>query len=78
MAMGQPASDAFAITPHDTIDLRQPASYLRVGGDGDLKIKTLKGQAITIKNCLAGEWIWCAALRVYDTGTTATDIMGFV
>lgn len=71
-----PARNAFAITPHDTNDLTYATRWLYVGGAGTLKIITLGGDTVTFGAVTAGSLIPVRATRVYDTGTSATDIVG--
>lgn len=77
-ATGRPAVTAFAITPNDEADLTRVASYLRIGGAGNLKVTTENGDDVTIPSVLAGELIWLRVRRVWATGTTATGIVSFV
>jgi len=74
--VGQPASYAFLITPSDTVPLNYITRAIRVGGAGDLAVKTLGGSVIIIPSVLAGETIAVRAVLVYNTSTTATAIMG--
>lgn len=77
-AAGQPAITAFTVTPNDDADLTRVASYLRIGGAGNLKVTTENGDDVTIPSVLAGELIWLRVRRVWATGTTATGIVSFV
>jgi len=74
--VGQPASVLFLITPSDTASLNYITRAIRVGGAGDLAVKTLGGDVVTIPSVLAGETISVRAVLVYNTNTTATEIMG--
>jgi hypothetical protein len=74
--IGQPATHLFTITPSDSVNLRYVTRAIRVGGAGDLAVKTSGGSIETIPSCLAGEVIAVMAVKVYSTGTTATLLMG--
>jgi len=74
--VGQPATDLFLITPSDTVLLNYITRAIRVGGAGDLAVKTLGGDVVTIPSVLAGETIAVRAVKVYATNTTATALMG--
>ena len=73
---------AFSITPSDTVALVDDAgntqSYtdegyaISIGGDGDIKVKTLDGSIVTFSSRLAGTELPMIVKQVYSTGTTAT------
>ena len=47
-----------------------------VGTKGDLKVYTIDGQTITLKNVPAGTYIdWIKVKKIYSKGTTASDIV---
>lgn len=73
-----PAIDAFAITPSDTVDFDVAARSLWIGGTGDVVVVTKAGNAVTFAAVPAGTELRVGAIRVNDTGTTATDIVGLV
>jgi len=70
-----PASNAFAVTPNDSTDLTHAARALFVGGAGNVKVDTLGGDTVTFTGVLAGFVLPVRVLRVYSTGTTATNIV---
>jgi hypothetical protein len=70
-----PASNAFAVTPDDTDDLTHAARALFVGGGGDIKVDTLGGDTVTFTGVVAGSILPVRVLKVYSTGTDATDIV---
>lgn len=74
--VGQPASFLFLVTPSDTADLQFITRAIRVGGAGDLAVKTVGGSIVVIPSVVAGETLAIRAVTVYDTGTDATEIMG--
>lgn len=73
-----PATDAFAITPSNTVDLTRAARSLYVGGAGDVALITLDGTTITFSGLSAGTVLPVGATRVLATGTTATLILGLI
>lgn len=70
-----PASNAFAVTPADGSNLTHAARALFVGGAGDIKVDTLGGDTVTFTGVLAGSILPVRILKVYATGTTATNIV---
>lgn len=82
-----PGHSPFAITPADATQLQQDSEdvtcrAIYVGGLGDVtgKIFTESGTAdtITFSNVPAGSTLHFAFIEVHATGTTATDIVGFL
>lgn len=70
-----PADGASEITPNDSTDLTLVARALYIGGSGDLKINTPNGDTVTFQDIVAGSLLPVRAVRVYATGTTATNIV---
>ena len=71
-----PARDAAAVTPHNTNDLDEVTVSLYVGTAGDVKVNMAQtGDAITFPNVQDGSILPVQVTRVYDTGTTASDIV---
>lgn len=69
-----PARKAAVVTPSDSA--ANVFSFLRIGGAGNIKVDTIGGATVTIP-VLAGEYLPLAVTKVYATGTTATNIVGF-
>lgn len=67
---------AAAITPSDTTTYSTPIWRIYVGATGDVKVDTLSGTGITYKSVPTGTYITCNAIKVYATGTTATQLVG--
>lgn len=65
---------AAAITPSDAAALSPPSGRLFVGGAGNLKVDTIGGETVTFTGVVAGSLIPVRAIKVYATGTTATNI----
>jgi hypothetical protein len=66
---------AVAITPNNSTDLTDPVSALYVGTAGTLKVDTISGETVTFGAVAAG-LLPLAVTRVYDTGTSAANIVG--
>jgi hypothetical protein len=67
-----------AITKEDgtTTQTGGPWSALYVGVSGDVAIRNMEGDAITMENVAAGVWHAVNFRRVLSTGTDATGIIG--
>lgn len=70
-----PAEHAVAITPDNSTDLATYTRALYIGVAGDVKVDMAKGGTVTFKDVPIGI-LPVRAKRVYDTGTTATNILG--
>lgn len=66
----------FTITPNDAENLPHNTIAIYIGGAGDLKIDTVNGDNVLIKNLSSGIWHPIKAKKVYAAGTTATNILG--
>lgn len=67
-------SDAFAVTPSDTVNLAV-AGQLYIGVTGDVKVTTIGGTDVVFKAVPVGWLGVIRVLRVWSTGTTATNIV---
>lgn len=73
---------ALGITPNDTVGLRFPTQFISFGvatgavTDATLFIDTVGGEINVPIVLPAGRWPLCAT-KVYNTGTTATNIVGY-
>lgn len=67
---------AFAITPDDVSDLPDSVREIYVGGGGDLTVRGLDGETVTYQDVPAGTFVQLWVVRVFDTGTTATKLVG--
>lgn len=72
--LNSPVSNHFDITPSDTVDLATKPRALYIGGSGNIKILDAAGVAVTYNNMFG--ILPIRAVRVYTTGTTATNIIG--
>jgi hypothetical protein len=75
---------AAAVTPSDTTNIPSVSTedgsgnngcVLYVGGAGDVKVLTVGGNEVTLVGIAAGTFIPIQVLRVFATGTTATNIV---
>lgn len=64
------------IESSDTADLGYVARSLYVGGGGDVSVKCVNGETVTFAAVPAGAVLPVAVLRVFASGTTATQIVG--
>lgn len=73
--MALPASYAEAVTPSDSTDLPNDAKSLYIGGAGDVKVTTIGGEVCVFTAHPIG-YMPVHVSRVWNTGTTATHIVG--
>jgi hypothetical protein len=72
---------AAAVTPSDTVNIpavtggSNNGCVLYVGGYGDVKVDTIGGDTVTFVGINGGTFFPVQVLRVYATGTTATNII---
>lgn len=72
----EPPRHAFDITPDDDTDLTFVTRAIWVGTGGNLKVTLVGGETVTYKNLPDGtEKVGCF-VRVFATGTTASDLVG--
>jgi len=65
---------ASAAVQSDTADLTYTV-LVYIGGDGDLKITTEGGEDIVFVGLSAGDILPVAAVRIWSTGTTTTNMV---
>jgi len=71
--------DVVDIVPSDTADLPVVCRGLYVGGNGgDVRVRMLSGQDVTLRNLQSGVDYPRRIVRIFATGTTATQIQGLV
>lgn len=65
-----------AVTKSDSIDLPEPCRALYIGVTGDVSVLGVNASApVVFKAVPAGAILPVNAIRVYNTATTATDIV---
>lgn len=75
---------AAAVTPSDTVNIpyvggdtytnKWPA-VLYIGGAGNIRVLTAGGDDVTFNGVVAGTFLPIQVIRVFSTGTTATNIV---
>jgi hypothetical protein len=65
---------AQAVSPSDSDNLDNP-SVIYVGTAGDVKVTTANGDVATFTGVLGGAVLPVQVIRVWATGTTATDLV---
>lgn len=73
-----PAQGAFSVTPNDATDLTMVTRALYIGGAGDVAVTMKGGGEVTFSGLAAGQFMPVRVVRVKDTGTTASNILGLV
>ena len=71
----QQAIKAVEVDPSVLQTLVIPGAVLYIGTGGDVKVDTISGDAVTFKNLADGSVLPVQVKRVYDTGTSAADII---
>ena len=69
-----PSGAAASVTPNDSTNIA-PTRGLYVGVSGDVKVTMLDGTAVTFVGVAAGIVHPLQVVRVWSTGTDATDIV---
>ena len=77
-SLSGPASSGFAVVPSDSIDLPETTRAIYVGTAGDIALRMLTGETLTLANVQPGSLFPLRVTRVLATGTTATGIAGLV
>ena len=66
--------DAAAVTPSDTVNLREP-SIIWIGTTGSVRVLTAQGSDVTFSAVPGGAVLPVQVIRVWATGTSATNII---
>ena len=70
-----PAEAGAAISPNDTQDLPYLTRAIYVGGDGDIRLTLQDGSEITFSAAVAGTVLPLRASRIWQSGTSATNLV---
>lgn len=77
-----PSREIVAITPSNSNELAKYVRSLRVGGGGTIIVLPIEAvsdtDTVTITNVADGETLPIGVRRVHATGTTCSNIVGFV
>lgn len=71
------ATDGFAITPSDSVDLADYPRAIYIGGAGNITM-TLASGDVVFTGILAGTVLAVRPSRIKATGTTATAMVGLL
>lgn len=69
-----PVPHAAAVTPSDTVNLPEITTALYIGVAGNVQVTMMDGAVVLFSNFAAG-WQPIRVSRVWNTGTTATNII---
>ncbi len=75
------AGRAASVTPSDTVNIPSVSGgtnngcVLYVGSAGNLRVQTVGGDDVTFNNINTGAFIPVQIVKVYATGTTASNIL---
>jgi|TARA_R100001460_G_scaffold32823_1_gene64338 hypothetical protein len=75
------AGRAAAVTPSDTLRIPDVAGgvnngcVLYVGGAGNIKVQTVGGDEVTFVGISTGTFIPVQVVKVFSTGTSATNVI---
>lgn len=71
-----PATNAVAVTPHDSTNIGSPTRALWIGGAGNISVEMNGvGSAVVFQGIAAGSLLPVSVTRVNSTSTTATQIV---
>ncbi|MEM9342561.1 MAG: hypothetical protein AAGA87_05910 [Pseudomonadota bacterium] len=71
-----PVSAGAPITPSDSVELSHFTRVLYVGSDGDVRVKLISGDEVTLLSAQGGAMYPLRVRQVFATGTTASNIVG--
>jgi len=71
----QQAIRAVEIGSGSDTDLNVPGAVVFIGVGGDVKVDTISGDTATFKNLASGSVLAVQVRRVWDNGSTATDMI---
>ncbi len=71
----QQAIKAVDVVPATQETLAIPGAVLYIGTGGNIKVDTVSGDTVTFKNVADGSVLAVQVKKVYNTGTSAGDII---
>ena len=75
VTLTSPATNAISLTPSDTTPLGTVSRAIYVGVAGDLSVEMQSGQIVVFQGVQSGSILAIRALKLRQTGTTATGIV---
>ena len=75
-SLTSPPENGAEIAPEDGAEIGHVTRALYVGGEGNLRVRLLGGETVTLANVPAGSLMPMRVTEVLATGTTATGIVG--
>lgn len=75
---GDPATDAFAITPSDVAEFTYVTRAIYVGGTGNITVIMQDGTQVLFAAVPTGYVLPVKVRQVLATGTTATNLVGLI
>ncbi len=73
-----PAQHGFPIVPSDASDLSEATRAIHIGVGGNIAVTMLSGANLVLSNVSSGSLLPIRVLRVLETGTTASNLVGLV
>jgi hypothetical protein len=73
--IGQPASNAAAVSVHDVNELDAVPRAIYVGGAGDMKVTMYGGEEVTFVGVAGGTVLPIRVKKIFSTGTSATNMI---
>lgn len=75
LTLTSPATSAASVTPDDTLPLKCTSRAIYVGNTGDISVEMKDGQIVDFVNVQGGTVLAVRAIRIRQTGTTATGVV---
>ena len=75
-SLTSPATRAEVVVPNDTEDLGHATRGLYVGNAGNIRVKMVSGDVVTLENVQSGVTYPLRVAQVLASGTTASGLIG--
>lgn len=76
IGLSAPAAHTEAIVPSDASDLSRATRAIYVGQPGNVRVRMVTGDVVTLANMQGGLLYPLRISQVFQTGTTASDLVG--
>jgi len=76
VGLASPARASEIITPSDVAELAHATRSIYVGTGGDVTLRMVSGEAVTLTNAQPGAFYPIRVIQVLATGTTASNLLG--